>query len=80
MAALHAAADTGNATALERAAHTLTSTSASIGALRMSALCGELQALGRTGSVAGAAERVTQLVTEFERVLQAIAEEWPQVA
>jgi CheY-like chemotaxis protein/HPt (histidine-containing phosphotransfer) domain-containing protein len=80
MATLHAAADTGNATALERAAHTLTSTSASIGALRMSALCGELQALGRTGSVAGAAGRVTQLATEFERVRQAIAEEWPQVA
>ncbi len=77
MTALQAAADTGNATALEHAAHSLTSTSASVGALRMSALCGELQALGRTGSIAGAAECVTKLATEFERVRQAIAQEWP---
>jgi signal transduction histidine kinase/DNA-binding response OmpR family regulator/HPt (histidine-containing phosphotransfer) domain-containing protein len=79
IAALRVAADTGDAVALERAAHTLKSTSASVGALGMTALCHELQGLGRMGSVAGAAAYIVQLVGEFERVQQALARECPQL-
>jgi HPt (histidine-containing phosphotransfer) domain-containing protein len=79
IAALHAAADTGDAVALERAAHTLKSTSANVGALGMTALCHELQVLGRMGSVAGAMGYIEQLVDEFERVQQALAQECPQL-
>jgi len=79
IAALRVAADTGDAMALERAAHTLKSTSASVGALGMTALCHELQGLGRMGSVAGAAAYIVQLVGEFERVQQALARECPQL-
>jgi CheY-like chemotaxis protein len=74
---LHVAAGTGNAVALEQAAHTLKSTSATVGALGMTALCYEVQGLGRAGSVAGAATYITQLVGEFERVRQALAQEYP---
>ncbi|HEY7490700.1 MAG TPA: response regulator [Candidatus Tectomicrobia bacterium] len=74
LATLQAAADTGDAVALERAAHTLKSTSATVGALRMTAICSELQQLGRTGSVAGAAGHIEQLVNEFACVQQALAQ------
>jgi PAS domain S-box-containing protein len=77
IAALHVAADTGDAVALKHAAHTLKSTSAHVGALGMTALCHALQELGRTGSVAGAMEYIAQLVGEFERVQQALAQECP---
>jgi HPt (histidine-containing phosphotransfer) domain-containing protein len=76
--ALRVAADTGDAVALERAAHTLKSTSASVGALGMTALCHELQGLGQMGSVAAAAAFIAQLVGEFERVQQALAQVCPQ--
>jgi HPt (histidine-containing phosphotransfer) domain-containing protein len=52
---LQVAADTGDAIALEQAAHTLKSTSATVGALGMSELCGALQGVVRAGSVLGAA-------------------------
>jgi CheY-like chemotaxis protein len=79
IATLRVAADTGDAVALERAAHTLQSTSASVGALGMAALCHSLQGLGRTGSVIGAMRDIEQLVGEFERVRQALAQECPQL-
>jgi signal transduction histidine kinase/DNA-binding response OmpR family regulator/HPt (histidine-containing phosphotransfer) domain-containing protein len=74
---LHVAADTGDTMALEQAAHTLKSTSATIGALGMSALCCELQGLGRAGTVTGAATYIAQLMDEFERVRQALAQACP---
>jgi signal transduction histidine kinase/CheY-like chemotaxis protein/HPt (histidine-containing phosphotransfer) domain-containing protein len=79
VATLQAAAATGDVMALERAAHTLKSTSASVGALGMAALCRALQELGRAGSVAGAALYAEQLVGEFARVQQALAQECPQL-
>jgi CheY-like chemotaxis protein/HPt (histidine-containing phosphotransfer) domain-containing protein len=79
LATIHVAAGTGDAAALERAAHTLKSTSASMGALRMAALCHALQELGRAGSVAEAMGPIEQLVSEFERVRQALAQECPQL-
>jgi PAS domain S-box-containing protein len=72
VAALYGAAEADDAASLERAAHTLKSTSASLGTLGMAALCQQLQELGHTGTVAGAAELLQQLTDEFMRVRQAL--------
>jgi HPt (histidine-containing phosphotransfer) domain-containing protein len=69
------AAERDEATALERAAHTLKSTSANLGALGMAGLCQQLQALGRTGTTTGAAALLDQLSDEFCRVRQCLTHE-----
>jgi CheY-like chemotaxis protein/HPt (histidine-containing phosphotransfer) domain-containing protein len=74
---LHLAVNTGDAVALERAAHTLKSTSASMGALKMSMFCHELQVRGREKSVADATGYVEQLQDEFARVQHALAQACP---
>jgi PAS domain S-box-containing protein len=74
VATLRTAIDTNNATVLERAAHCLISSSATIGALGMAELCGALQTLGRAGSVAEAGPLVEQLSVEFNRVQQALSQ------
>ncbi|HEY3340843.1 MAG TPA: Hpt domain-containing protein, partial [Anaerolineae bacterium] len=60
--------------AMEHAAHTLKSSSATFGALRLSALCKELELLGRQKQLAGAEERVRCAESEFERVKAEIKE------
>jgi PAS domain S-box-containing protein len=75
LATLSQAVATENATALERAAHTLKSSSAHMAALGMAALCQELQRLGREGSPAAAATIVEQLTCEFDRVRHALEDE-----
>jgi HPt (histidine-containing phosphotransfer) domain-containing protein len=72
--ALRQAVIVDDATALERAAHALKSSSANLGALAMADLCRELQGLGRAGSTAGSPALVAQLVDEFERVRQALTQ------
>jgi signal transduction histidine kinase/CheY-like chemotaxis protein len=72
---LQQAAQAADATALERAAHTLKSSSASVGACGMATLCLELQRLGRANSNTGALTLVAQLVYEFDRVCQALERE-----
>jgi HPt (histidine-containing phosphotransfer) domain-containing protein len=72
---LQQAAQAADATALERAAHTLKASSASVGALGMTILCQELQRLGRAGSSTGALTLVAQLIHEFDRVRQALEQE-----
>jgi HPt (histidine-containing phosphotransfer) domain-containing protein len=47
IAGLLAAAAAGDAAAIVRPAHTLKSTSASLGAMRLSAICREIEAAGR---------------------------------
>jgi len=72
LATLRMAIDTSDPAALERAAHTLKSSSANVGAVGMAASCRELQALGRSGRTTGAAAHVEQLSDEFARVCQAL--------
>jgi CheY-like chemotaxis protein/HPt (histidine-containing phosphotransfer) domain-containing protein len=72
---LQQAAQAADATALERAAHTLKASSASVGACGMAELCLALQRLGRAGSTTGALTLVAQLVLEFDRVRQALEQE-----
>lgn len=52
---------------LTRAAHTLKSSSALTGIVTLTELCEELEAIGRTGTLSGSANKVLQLKTEFER-------------
>ena len=68
LADLREAADQGDPERLQRAAHTLKSSSASLGAMTLSALCKELEAMGRAGTLKGTAERVAQVEAEYERV------------
>jgi CheY-like chemotaxis protein/HPt (histidine-containing phosphotransfer) domain-containing protein len=70
---LHAVAvDKDEAEALHRVAHTLKSTSATLGATRLSQLCGELERLEITGNLAGVAAMVSQVETEYEKVKTAL--------
>jgi signal transduction histidine kinase/DNA-binding response OmpR family regulator/HPt (histidine-containing phosphotransfer) domain-containing protein len=65
----------GDTAALARAAHTLKSSSAQVGAARLSTLAKELEALGRAGSREGVAERVAATREELESVQEALAAE-----
>jgi len=57
LVAMQEALSTGNAEDLRRAAHSLKSSSASFGALRLSNKCKELEDMGRAGALEGAASR-----------------------
>jgi signal transduction histidine kinase/DNA-binding response OmpR family regulator len=65
----------GDTAALARAAHTLKSCSAQVGAVRLSIVAKELEALGRAGSREGVAERVAAARAELESVQEALAAE-----
>jgi signal transduction histidine kinase/DNA-binding response OmpR family regulator len=65
-----------DATAMQKAAHTLKSSSASLGAITLSKLCEQLERLGYSQTMTGAREIVAQVESEYERVkagLQLIA-------
>jgi HPt (histidine-containing phosphotransfer) domain-containing protein len=58
---------------LTRLAHTLKSSSASLGADRLAELCQEIELSARSGTIGGQmGERVHQLEAEIERVHQAL--------
>jgi HPt (histidine-containing phosphotransfer) domain-containing protein len=57
---------------LRRAAHSLKSNAASFGATTLSTLAMDLEALARSGRLAGAASRVEALASECERVVRAL--------
>ncbi len=71
-AARHAA-DAGDAEALARAMHTLKSSSAQLGARRLSLLCKDLEARGRAGSLEDADALLSQAGEELERVHEGLA-------
>jgi len=58
----------GEAETLRRAAHTLKSSSRDFGAVRLSELCRELEAMGKAGNLAGAADLAAQVETEYVQV------------
>ncbi len=61
--------------AVKAAAHTLKSSSAQVGAVRLSALCKELEALGRSGSLGGAAELAEEIAGELESTCERLVAE-----
>jgi len=60
---------------LKRAAHNLKGSSNNLGARMMAALSVELETIGKRGTVEGAAELITRLEQEYQRVCQALASE-----
>nr|WP_228052226.1 response regulator [Nodosilinea sp. LEGE 07298] len=70
--AISIAVDQENSRALRQAAHILKSSSADQGAMILADLCQQLEALGKSGVLAGAAGKVAQAETEYERVQTAL--------
>jgi CheY-like chemotaxis protein/HPt (histidine-containing phosphotransfer) domain-containing protein len=73
LAALRTGVGQGQADQVKKAAHTLKSTSANLGAHQMAALCAELEQRGRSGALEGTPALLAQLEQELERVSQALA-------
>lgn len=65
--ALAPALATCDAQSLERAAHTLKSSSANVGAMLLSNLCEELRSIGLGGNLTEATDRVPLAEIEFSR-------------
>jgi HPt (histidine-containing phosphotransfer) domain-containing protein len=64
-----------DAKALQVAAHSLKSSSAYVGAMKLSAMSKELEMMGRSGVLEGATERAESLKTEYLRVKTALESE-----
>jgi HPt (histidine-containing phosphotransfer) domain-containing protein len=60
---------------LKRAAHNLKGSSSNLGARTLAALSAELETLGKQGTLEGAAEVLSRLQREYQRVCQALAAE-----
>ena len=73
--ALREAVAQGQPEQLQSAAHNLKGSSNNLGAQTMAALSAELEAISKTGTVEQAAELVTHLEQEYQRVCQALADE-----
>ncbi len=70
--AMRTAVETGDAAALQQAAHTLRATSATLGAIPLSELCKDLEAMGDTGITEGAMTGVLQVEAIYETVKAAL--------
>jgi PAS domain S-box-containing protein len=68
LAAMREAAALGERDGFTRAAHTLKSSSATIGAGHLSSLCAQLESVGRAGSLAGVADGVARAEARYEQV------------
>ncbi|MBW1689088.1 MAG: response regulator, partial [Deltaproteobacteria bacterium] len=75
LAALRDAVAASDPKAVAAAAHPLKSSSAQIGAVRLSALCKEFEALGRSGSMEGAQELFDEIAGEHESTCERLAAE-----
>ncbi len=69
---LRAAHAAGDASGIHHVAHTLKSSSASVGALSLSRHCAELEALARAGHAAALGPQVAALIDEVDAALQAL--------
>jgi len=68
---------TGDAESARHAAHTLKSSSASVGALALSRCCGEIETQLRTQPVAALHGLLDELQDEGQRVLRAVRDQLP---
>jgi len=64
---------------LHRTAHSLKSSSATLGALRLAALCKEVEAMGRTNALDGVASLWEKIEAEYALVQEALTAELNQV-
>ena len=67
------AAEADDANALVRSAHTLKSTSASLGAQRLVEICRALEAEAREGALERAGARIQEAEAEYGRVVAGLA-------
>lgn len=72
VATIEAALESGDASELERAAHSLKSSCANIGALSMSTLCFDLEVMGRENAIDGRPELLTEVRDRFTSVRAAL--------
>ena len=70
--AMHLALEVGNADEFRRAAHSLKSNSASLGAMPLSRLARRLEEMGKAGMLEGAATGVAEAEAEYARVKAAL--------
>jgi HPt (histidine-containing phosphotransfer) domain-containing protein len=64
-----------NYNALRRAAHTLSSTSATLGAVNLAAMCTELEILAVNEKTTSTKELISQIQAEYQRVNKALEDE-----
>jgi HPt (histidine-containing phosphotransfer) domain-containing protein len=74
IATLRAALAAADLDAFRRAAHSLKSTSETLGAGGLTALARELEGMARAGSLTGVGDRVEQLAGRYETVAQTLEE------
>ncbi len=72
---MRAALDVGDLPAVSKAAHNMKSSSAYLGAKRLSELCGQVEAKARTSETTFVARGVEALTAEFDAVRRALLEE-----
>ncbi len=75
LSAIEKAAADRDAKGLQTAAHSLKSSSAYVGAMKLSAMSKELEMMGRSGSLEGSLEKSKSLKAEFQRVKTALESE-----
>ena len=75
IAALRVAAQAGDARSVVQNSHNLKGSCANLGAVKMEALCKEIEEIGRSGELASALARITRLEEEFGRVRAVFEEE-----
>jgi two-component system sensor histidine kinase/response regulator len=75
LATMHEAVSRDDAEVVHRAAHSLKSSSANVGALSLSAACRELEALARAKTLTNAPALLDQITAELARVTPAVSAE-----
>jgi CheY-like chemotaxis protein len=75
LATLRKAFEEGDASTVERVAHTLKGSSGNMGAPRMASLCAKLQHAGASEELSSSSELLERLEVEFERVRSALEAE-----
>ncbi len=71
-ASMRQAAVTGDGPALQRAAHSLKTGSAGVGALALAAQCKQLEDMGRSGNLADAAAHIDRVAVAYDQVAAAL--------
>ncbi|HLA16674.1 MAG TPA: Hpt domain-containing protein [Candidatus Limnocylindrales bacterium] len=72
IADMRSALAAGAAPELQRAAHTLKGSSATLGASHLAELCRSVEYAARDGDIGGLAERIDDIATEFDAVVAAL--------
>ena len=78
--AMRQAAAAGDAAGLQRAAHTLKTGSASMGALALAALCKQLEEMGKAGALDGAQARIDTAAAAYDDVAATLLRDVVQVS